>query len=240
MSHDAGDTPTTRATIGQRLRGLPRDARWMLVGIGLFSLGTGLTLPFLLVYLHEVRGISTPIAGLVIGWIAFAGLVAGPLWGTFIDRFGPRLALMIALGVEATAVLGLAFVTNVWMALVVATLLAIGGSGGWPAQTAILSRLVPSDERPWLFGLQFMLLNLGIGIGGLISATLVDVTRPGTFQVLYVIDALSYLAYIGVLFLLPKALGSAQAATADDSMTPSAPGSAGGYRELMRDRVFLR
>lgn len=240
MSPDAATPRAARSTISQRLGQLPQDARWMLVGIGLFALGTGLTLPFLLVYLHEVRGISTAVAGLVIGWIALAGLVAGPIWGTFIDRFGPRLALILALSVEATAVLGLAFVTEVWMAFAVATLLAVGGSGGWPAQTAILSRLVPSDERPWLFGLQFMLLNLGIGIGGLISATLVDVTRPGTFQLLYVIDAFSYLAYIGVLFLLPKALGSAQVPSADDPKVPSNPGDTGGYRELIRDRVFLR
>lgn len=243
MTTDSARERASQGAISQRLRQLPPDARWMLVGIGLFALGTGLTLPFLLVYLHEVRGISTPVAGLVIGWIALAGLVTAPIWGTFIDRYGPRLALIVALGVEATAVLGLTFVTEVWMAFAVATLLAVGGAGGWPAQTAILSRLVPSDERPWLFGAQFMLLNLGIGIGGLIAATLVDVDRPGTFQVLYVIDAISYLAYIGVLFVLPKELGASQSSSglADpDTTLESDTFPVGGYRELIRDRVFLR
>ena len=32
-----------------------------------------------------------------------------------------------------------------------------------------------------MFGIQFMLLNLGIGIGGIVAATIVDVAEPATF-----------------------------------------------------------
>lgn len=229
-------------SIADRLRELPSDARWMLLGIGLFALGTGLTLPFLFVYLHEVRGISIPVTGLVIGWVALAGLIAGPLWGTAIDRYGPRAVLMTSLLIEALAVLLLAFVTDVTQAFGVATLFAIGGAGGWPAQSSLLARLVPSKQRPWLFGTQFMLLNLGIGVGGLVSALIVDVDRTSSFQLLYFLDALSYLAYVVVLLKLPRSLGRLPHASDrldQDSDSRSTNGS-GGYRELLADRVFLR
>ena len=36
----------------------PRDAWMLLGGVGLSALGSGLTLPFLLVYLHQVRGLE--------------------------------------------------------------------------------------------------------------------------------------------------------------------------------------
>lgn len=244
--HPQDVTGETSVSIVVRLRELPTNARWILLGIGLFSLGTGLTLPFLFVYLHDVRGIPTAVAGLVIGWVALAGLAAGPIWGSIIDRIGPRAVLIISLLIEACAVLSLAFVTDVLQAFGAATLLALGGSGGWPAQTALLARIVPVGRRPWLFGIQFMLLNLGIGIGGLIAATLVDVDRPSTFQLLYVVDALSYLSYVGVLLALPKGLGRTEFVDPksegdlgpDDA--PPAEVASGGYRELLEDRVFLR
>jgi MFS family permease len=214
----------------------------MLLGISLFSLGTGLTLPFLFVYLHDVRGISTPVVGLVIGWVALAGLAAAPLWGTAIDRFGPRSMLLTSLSVESLAVFLLAFVTDVPQAFGVATLLAIGGAGAWPSQAALLARLVPSETRPWLFGIQFMLLNLGIGLGGLISAVLVDVDRPSTFQLLYFLDALSYLSYMAVLFMLPRDVGKSEYVDPDapEQESTVALTGEGGYRELIADRAFLR
>ncbi|HVQ87957.1 MAG TPA: MFS transporter [Actinomycetes bacterium] len=231
--------------IHRRLAELPREVKWLLLGIGLFSLGAGLTLPFLLVYLHQVRGISTQLAGAVIAWIALVGLLTGPLWGVVIDRIGPRVTLLLSLLVEASAVLCLAFVTNVWQAFLVASLLAIGSAGGWPAQTALLSRLVPSPARPWLFGLQFMLLNLGLGIGGLVAATFVDVTRPGTFQLLYVVDACSYLAYVAVLVALPKSVGLAPVSIDPEPQNfvegrADSTKGGGGYRQLLADRRFLR
>jgi MFS family permease len=50
------------------------------------------------------------------------------------------------------------------------------------------------------FGVNFTLLNLGIGIGGIIGGLLVDVHRLWTFQAVYVADAVSYLP--GLLVLL--------------------------------------
>lgn len=231
------DSVPIRVRMGQ----LPTEARWMLVGIGLFALGTGLTLPFLFVYLHEVRDISILVAGLAIAWVALAGLFAGPLWGSAIDRYGPRAVLIVALCVEALAVVLLAFVTNIPQAFGVATLLAAGGAGGWPAQSSLLARLVPSEQRTWLFGTQFMLLNLGIGVGGLVSAVIVDVTDVGSFQLLYGLDALSYLCYVAVLLKLPSTLGrQPHASDRLDENDDRALDSAGGYRALIADRVFLR
>ena len=68
-------------------------------------------------------------------------------------------------------------------------------SAGVP-QSALLGRLTTPDERTRVFGIQFMILNLGIGIGGIVAATIVDVAQPATFQLLYVADALTYLLYV--------------------------------------------
>ncbi|MGA8296513.1 MAG: hypothetical protein WB770_05675 [Acidimicrobiales bacterium] len=46
---------------------IPRHLRALLAANFVSVLGSGLTMPFLLIYLHQVRGISLGIAGLLIG-----------------------------------------------------------------------------------------------------------------------------------------------------------------------------
>lgn len=230
-------------TIQSRLTGLPVEARRVLLGVAFFAVGNGLTLPFLLVYLHEVRGLATATAGVIIGWIALGGLLAGPVWGAVVDRTGPMLVLRLALLIEACGVVLLAFVEDVPSALGAATLIAMGVSGAWPSQTALLARLVPSEDRQWLFGIWFMLLNLGIGLGGLTAALIVDVDVPGSFSALYLLNACSYLVYVGVLFTLPLSLARhalEDAPGEDGGASPPDVDSDNGYRTVLRDRTFLQ
>lgn len=241
--------PWHQLSLRHRLALLPREARLMLVGVGLFSLGNGLTLPYLFVYLHDVRHISTATVGMVIAWIAALGLVSAPLWGVMIDRTGPKSALSAALLVEVLGVGSLVWVTDVRQAMVSATLVALGAGGVWPAQNALLARLVPAEERTWLFGITFMMLNLGIGIGGLAAASLVDIGRPGTFQALYALDAIGYLIYVVVVSSLPRGTGREAVAAqpaGPDRLEPAADDTAGGrdevtsggYRQVLGDRPF--
>ncbi|HEX5297980.1 MAG TPA: MFS transporter [Streptosporangiaceae bacterium] len=89
------------------MRGLvPRLGRgaWVVLAADLLSaVGTGMTLPFLLVYLHTVRGLSVPVAGAAAASIAAASLAGNPLGGASSDRIGPRATLAAGL---ATAGLG--------------------------------------------------------------------------------------------------------------------------------------
>ena len=55
-------------TSGAGLRGfwanLSTEGRWLLSTVAIQTVGRGLTLPFTIIYLHEVRGISLDLAGL--------------------------------------------------------------------------------------------------------------------------------------------------------------------------------
>ena len=69
---------------------LPR-AVWVLQGGGLVnSFGNGMVLPFLIIYLHNVRGISLGLAGLIAASNSAAALVTGFVAGWLSDRFGAR------------------------------------------------------------------------------------------------------------------------------------------------------
>ena len=105
--------------------------------------------------------------------------------------------------VEAVGVAALAFVDSTLTAFLVLTVMAIGGAALWSGQIVILASLVDPEERQKTFGLSFTLLNLGIGIGGLISGAIVDASRPVTFQAIYFGDAVSYLIPALILLSLP-------------------------------------
>jgi MFS family permease len=69
----------------------------------------------------------------------------------------------------------------------------------WPAVQSLIASVVPSELRQRYFGLNFTLLNLGIGLGGIVGGLFVDVHRPRTFQAIYIADALSFLPAIYLL-----------------------------------------
>ena len=125
------------------------------------------------------------------------------------------------------------FVTSVPAALGAASLFAVGGSAFWPAGATLMAQLVGEKLRQRAFGVQFMVLNLGIGIGGLVAGIVVDTHDPGTFQALYLGDALTFVAYFAVVATLR---GYGGPPVHDEGAAPPE----GSYRDLLRDHALLR
>lgn len=207
--------------------------RRVLFGNALAAIGSGLTLPLLIVYLGQVRGLGTIVGGFVVAYIALVQLLLLPLAGILVDRLGPRPVLMGGLLVQGTGIALLTQVQSPATAFAAATVISVGSAFSWGPQAALLGRLTTPAERTRVFGIQFMILNLGIGIGGIVAATIVDVSQPATFQLLYVLDALTYLLYVLVLATL-RGVGVGPAPV-EDGQAPE-----GGYREVLRDRRLRR
>ena len=155
------------------------------MGFALASLGNGLTLPFLYVYLARVQELGSSTAGWLFAWMGLVGLVAAPGMGALLDRFGPRPVLLGALAVEAVSIGSLGFVSGLAPVMTALAGVVVGASPLWPGTTTLLTRMVPTHGRERAYGFAFLGLNLGIGVGGLVSAFLVDVGRPESFRVLY-------------------------------------------------------
>jgi MFS family permease len=209
--------------------------RRLFLGIGFSALGSGLTMPFLYVYLAEVRGIPTATVGLLFAWMGLLGFLGSPVGGSLIDRFGPRPVMITGLTAEALGVASIAWVQNAWHAWAVASFITLGTVGLYPAATAMLTRLVPEERREKAYGFQFMLMNAGLGVGGVVSALLVHTGDPSSFQRLYLLDALSYVAYIVVVLSLPRGTGALPRRTEPDSGARQP-----GWGTVVRDRALLR
>src|SRR5256885_11268846 len=156
-----------------------RAARRILLGTLFSAIGRGLTLPFLFVYLNQVRGLHPGTVGLLVGWMGLVGLALAPVGGTLVDRYGARRVVLPLFAVEALGTASLGFVHSVASAFVALTVVAVGTAAVFSGQNTILASLVPDAQRQHVFGLWFTLLNLGIGIGGMLSAAGRDPAPPG-------------------------------------------------------------
>lgn len=215
------------------LRDSSPQVKRFLAGALFNSLGSGLTLPILIVYLNQVRGFSLTAASLILSWMAITGLAFSPISGHLVDKFGPRRIMLIAILIEALATVSWAFVNSISDALLVGALSALGHAAIWPTQTTMMARMVSKEFRPKFFGLQFMMLNLGLGLGGMFSSLIVSVDDPASFTRLYVLDAMTYLIFFGFIYTLRGIGGQIE-------KTQSEIDNDGGYRQVIADHVFMR
>jgi Major Facilitator Superfamily. len=96
---------------------LSGETRLFLAGNTLSMFGTGLVLPFMIIYLHEARGIALPVVGALLTAGAATGLMVVLVCGALMDRVGARLVLgMILLG-QVVAEVALAWAHNTLTAL---------------------------------------------------------------------------------------------------------------------------
>jgi len=204
---------------------LPRSVLILQAGGLLNAVGNGIVMPFLFIYLHNERGFSLALAGLVVAFLGMVGLAAGPVAGAAVDRIGARRSLTISLAFMALGYGGLALVHEPWHAFAVSVLAGIGNAGFWPGQSSLLAGLTEGQagERHAAYAMQRVVMNLGIGVGGLIGG----VVAGFSFELLFLLDAVSFLAFMVVLQLVP------------DPALPAHEEAAGGYRAVFRDKAFV-
>ena len=227
----ASDRPTLRSF----WQDLPREGKYLLSTIIVDFIGNGLVMPFNVVYLHEVRGFELARVGLLLSLPALVALlVVGPI-GALIDRIGPRLVVVGSLLIQIAAYITLASATTELRAAIGCILLGFSGGIISPAIQTLIGTIIPSHLRQRYFGVNFTLLNLGIGIGGILGGLFVDVTRPETFVAIYLIDAATFLAPLAIFLGPLRHVPRPAKPTGQDQDQDGAPPST-GYRALLRDR----
>lgn len=212
---------------------LPTEGRWLLSTVAIQTLGRGLTLPFTIIYLHEVRGFELGLSGALLSLIAVVGLVVTGPGGALIDRFGAKRVLLAGLAAMILGCTLLAFATHPAVAAVALMLIGLNFGVSWPGFNALIATVVSGRLRQQYFGVNFALVNLGIGVGGIIGGFAVDVHEPSTFTTIFLVDAASCLIPAALL-LGPLRRVRTQGDPAEASDAP-----VDGYRQIIRRPAVL-
>ena len=214
---------------------LPRPVFFLFIGYAVNFFGSGMTMPFLMIYLHSERYIPLSLAGLVISFASVVGLVTTPLVGYAVDRLGSYKVLVLSLLVLTVGTIGYAFSINLLIAFLSSLFVGLGNAAMWNGLSSKLAVLAGKEERSRYFGISYAVQNLGIGFGSLISGFLLHSMSPSSFILVFMIDALTYLVFIPLLLPIKNS-----SAVTDSVLSESDIGkSQGGFREVLGDKALL-
>jgi len=207
--------------------GLPRTY-WVLWGGMLINRLGGSVFFLLSIYLTRERHLSTEMAGLVMSLYAAGGTFSGPLGGVLTDHFGRRPTLLLGTACGGALMLALGFARSNAAIVALAPFLGFFTDVCRPPLQAAVADVVGPDRRARAYGLLYWALNLGFGG----AAALGGVLAEHSFGLLFVIDALTTLAY-GVIVALgvpeTRPAGAPQRTLASASLA---------WIEPFRDRRF--
>jgi MFS family permease len=205
--------------------GLSRELWLVVLGIFLNALGYGAVLPFEVIYLHDGRGFSLGIAGLVVAMLSGVAVVTAPLAGSLIDQLGARAIAVIGGIALAAGYAGLAIANTPAFAIVAAVLAGAGNGALNPSQSTLIAALARSEVRHRATAVSRVGANAGYGVGGALGGLVATYGLAG-YIVLYWVNALTYLIYVCVLVAVVR-----------NSARPEP--MIGGYWIVVRDRAFM-
>ncbi|MEV7683418.1 MFS transporter [Streptomyces sp. NPDC088341] len=202
-------------------------------GNALSAFGLGFTVPYLYVYVAQVRHLGASTAGAVLAVFALAALVVLPFTGRVIDRRGPLPVLVTGAVLASVGAFAMGLSWSVVTAVLSAALLGAGTAVMQPALATMIVWCSTPSTRTRAFATQFFLANLGLGVGGLIGGQIVDESRPGTFTLLFCVEAAMFLvlAAIAATVRLPRPAGVTLAV---------GDATGGGVRAMLGHRAMVR
>ncbi|MFC0189237.1 MDR family MFS transporter [Fictibacillus aquaticus] len=189
-----------------------------------------MTIPFLAIYLYEVKGISPGIIGLVIGTSALTGTLGGFIGGYLSDRIGRFPVMLTAIFVWSAVFAGYAFADALWHFFLLNALSGLCRSWFEPISRALLADVTTKENRLSVFNARYFAINVGAAIGPVIGTHLGTSTSTSGF----LITSAFYAAYAVTVLLLMKRYQRTLTSGEDKKFSVKAAISV-----LAQDRVLL-
>ncbi len=155
--------------VGRLRGGLGRYPRqfWLVFASWFFFLASSaIVLPYFGIYMTERLGLSTGVAGAVLGAASLAGLPLQVVGGSWADRRGRRSVMLFSMAASALVFLALALAHSAWLAVL---LVVLNGALGWPlflvASNAMVADLVEQERTAEAYSVVRIALNAGVVAG---------------------------------------------------------------------------
>ena len=207
----------------------PRAVWTLQLGMLVNFFGNGLVAPFLVLYLHFGRGLPIAVGGAAIATGGITAIASGFLAGWSADRYGPKVTVVAAMLCNAVAYALYLAIREPWQAFAVAALVGVGTGMYGPSSQSLVAAIVPAETRHRVFTQNRMFALAGLGLGGIVGGFIAAGERLADYEVLLTLDVITFLAFAGVLAMLPL-----------PARARSAAATAGSYLVALRDRALIR
>jgi len=208
-----------------------KGRRPLLAAVVIDSVGTGMFLPFTVLYFVHAAGLAAPAVGVALTVAGFVVLPAPLAVAPGIDRFPARIVVAGGNLISCAAFTAYLFVHSQLAVTAAAVAAGAGQATFWTGTRALIAEVAPPGERRSWFALQTAIRYAGYGLGGLAGAAVLSFHSPAAFKALAAIDAASYLSAALLL------ISWRQPPPAATPAKPPAPGGARcSYWSALTDR----
>ncbi|GHD99021.1 MFS transporter [Streptomyces alanosinicus] len=195
------------------------------------GVGTGMYVPFTLVFFHAVTGLSFTVVGAVLTATGLAGIALLPLAGAAVDRHGAKRVLYALYGVRVAGFALYPFAHSLGAFAVVALVTAAADRAFPAAQQSLIGEVAHGAGRDRLQASTRALQNAGSGAGALLATLVVSVLGHAGYSYAAWGNALSFAFAALLLRPLRPAPPAGEA--------PGTHRAGAGYRLVLADRPFL-
>jgi MFS family permease len=194
------------------------------------ALGSGLFLPFSILYFQVTAGFALPVIGLTLTIATICTLPTTLVTGSLVDRFGARRMTAISQLIQAGGFIGyLFFVHTIPLMFIMVALVTAGTRMFYAATATLVVELAAPRELDRWFGFVGAIRNVGLGIGGFLAGFVLATNNPDFYRLLIGICAICYLLAGFLLLSLPELQ---QTRSEQETRAP--------YGQILHDHLFLK
>jgi MFS family permease len=228
VTPEVDEVPTTH-------RGLPAIGghKCLLGAFGIDALGSGLFLPFSVLFFTVTTSLSLQQVGLALSIAAFVRLPATAVAGMLTDRIGPKRTVIASSLVQSFGFAGYLLVDSFTQVLASAIVVQVGNSLFWVAYPAVVHQVADqASQEPW-FALIGGLRNAGLAVGALGASLAVAIGGTAGYHVIVAVNAASF-ALAAILIRLDSASSERPHL---EHLFPDDPIE--GWSVVLQDRPFM-
>ncbi len=207
----------------------PVRSQWPLVAAMVVdTLGTGLFLPFTLLFFLATTTLPVSRIGLAMAIATGASLPLGPIWGACADRWSPRTVIVISNLLRVAGFAGYLAVRSFPQLIAAAFVVQAGSRAFYSSYTPLIAQVAPQGQRERWFGFLASTRNTGFALGGVLAGIAVTGTGSAGYRAVVIANAASF-ALAALLLLRVRTHAPPR----------HAPTVHGGWRTVLADRPYL-
>ena len=210
---------------------------WTVVGTSFIDrTGGALLFPFFALYVTQKFDVGMTEVGILFAIFSISEFFGSMLGGAITDHMGRKSVIITGLLVSALTSLGMAFVPRIELFYLMAIITGVFADMAGPAHQAMITDLLPEEQRTDGFGIMRVAMNVSVAIGPAIGGFL----AAKSYLLLFGADVVTSIitAILFARFVAETRPQSNMAETSDEPKSSLAD-SFRGYIAVLHDSAFI-